>query len=182
MLKAAGGNSELAHRITSLANQNLGICLYERVCEVFAGEEHGETPVAVLQMGVHFVSVTNHWPHKVIYWLCVCVCVCVCACVFVCVCVCVCMCVCVCVCVFVCVRACVRMCVCVCARVCDCVCTRTCACLRACVCVCIDLFACDYVHVDECLSRWVDTEVENCTRQGGGEGGVDSEGERPGSF
>ena len=50
----------LATRLTSLANQNLGISLYEYVCEVFKDECDAEQqPLAVVQTGLHSVHVDS---------------------------------------------------------------------------------------------------------------------------
>jgi len=55
--KIAQDDVALARRITAIANQNLGIHLYEHVCNVFQGGHESEE--AVLQTGQHAVNVSS---------------------------------------------------------------------------------------------------------------------------
>jgi hypothetical protein len=56
VLAAAHYDDDLARYVTALANQNLGIRLYEQVCEVFRDEA---PPLAILQTGLHSVHVSS---------------------------------------------------------------------------------------------------------------------------
>ena len=58
ILKSAQGNVDMAQFVTSLANQNLGIHLYEHVCAAVC-DTASDAPLAVLQTGRHSVNVSR---------------------------------------------------------------------------------------------------------------------------